>query len=180
MRIFGRDFEVGWPILVIGTLGQLVNCGVGSVGYLLLMSGNQRCLIKIEAVMAALMVLMNLLLIPRWGITGAAVAAAITNVSGNAWYLAEVRRRLGLTPYNRSYLRLALPLGGTFAVLLGLRLALGTVRQEWVMVGAALVLGYLTFIAIAFGFGLDADDQLIARAVWARVSGTFRRAEVNA
>ena len=39
MRIFGPDFEVGWPVLVIGTLGQLVNCAVGSVGYLLLMSG---------------------------------------------------------------------------------------------------------------------------------------------
>ena len=29
MRIFGPDFEVGWPILIIGTVGQLVNCGVG-------------------------------------------------------------------------------------------------------------------------------------------------------
>src|SRR5205085_5455522 len=41
MRIFGPDFEAGWPVLVIGAVGQLVNCGVGSVGYLLLMSGNQ-------------------------------------------------------------------------------------------------------------------------------------------
>ena len=37
MRIFGHDFELGWPILVIGTCGQLVNCGVGSVGCILLM-----------------------------------------------------------------------------------------------------------------------------------------------
>ena len=179
MRIFGRDFEAGWLILVIGTVGQLVNCGVGSVGYLLLMSGNQRCLIKIEAIMAALMVLLNLFLIPRWGITGAAIGAATTNIIGNFWYLAEVRRRLGLFPYNRSYLRLALPLGGAFAVALGLRVVFGTVRQEWVVIGAALLLGYLVFIGIALAFGLDADDQLIARAVWARVSGTFRSVEVN-
>src|ERR1700738_3894828 len=46
MRIFGPDFAEGWPILVIGTLGQLINCGVGSVGYLLLMSGNQKRLIR--------------------------------------------------------------------------------------------------------------------------------------
>jgi O-antigen/teichoic acid export membrane protein len=179
MRIFGRDFEAGWLILVIGTVGQLVNCGVGSVGYLLLMSGNQRCLIKIEAIMAALMVLLNLFLIPRWGITGAAIGAATTNIIGNFWYLAEVRRRLGLFPYNRSYLRLALPLGVAFAVALGLRVVFGTVRQEWVVIGAALLLGYLVFIGIALAFGLDADDQLIARAVWARVSGTFRSVEVN-
>jgi O-antigen/teichoic acid export membrane protein len=180
MRIFGSDFEAGWPILVIGTVGQLVNCGVGSVGYLLLMSGNQRRLIKIEAVMAVLMVLLNLFLIPRWGITGAAIGAAITNVIGNVWYLGEVRRRLGLFPYNRSYLRLALPLGGALVVSLGLRIGFGTVRQEWAVIGAALLLGYLTFITIALAFGLDADDKLIARAVWARVSGTFQSVEVNA
>jgi O-antigen/teichoic acid export membrane protein len=180
MRIFGHDFEAGWPILIIGAIGQLVNCGVGSVGYLLLMSGNQRCLIKVEAVMAVLMVLLNLLLIPRWGITGAAVGAAFTNVVGNAWYLVEVRRKLGLFPYNRSYLRLVLPMGGTIAAVLGLLLASGRAREDWAVIGVALVLGYLAFISIALAVGLDADDQLIARAVWARVSGVFRRAEMNA
>jgi O-antigen/teichoic acid export membrane protein len=180
MRIFGQDFAAGWPILVIGTVGQLVNCGVGSVGYLLLMSGNQRRLIRVEAVMAALMVLLNLLLIPRWGITGAAIAAAVTNVIGNIWYLNEVRRRLGLSPYNRSYLHLALPLAGTLTVLLGLRMAFSTLRQQWLVIGTGLLLGYVTFIALALFSCLDGDDQLIAKAVWARVRGTFRSAEVDA
>jgi O-antigen/teichoic acid export membrane protein len=180
MRIFGRDFQAGWPILIIGTVGQLVNCGVGSVGYLLLMSGNQRRLIRIEAVMAAVMVLLNLLLIPRWGITGAAIGAATTNVIGNLWYLRDVRNRLGLSPYNRSYLHLALPMAGTLTTVLALRALFGAVRQEWVVIGAALVLGYLAFLGIAFSFGLDADDKLIARAVWTRVSGAFRGAEMNA
>src|ERR1022692_738726 len=36
--IGGRDFEAGWSVLVIGTLGELIDCGVGSVGFLLLMS----------------------------------------------------------------------------------------------------------------------------------------------
>ena len=73
MRIFGHDFELGWPILVIGTLGQLINCGVGSVGYLLMMSGNQGRVVRIQAVMACVMVGLSAILIPRWGITGAAV-----------------------------------------------------------------------------------------------------------
>jgi hypothetical protein len=108
------------------------------------------------------------------------MAAAITNVIGNVWYLSEVRGRLGLWPYNRSYLHLALPIAGTLTVVLALRAVFGAVRQEWVVIGAGLVLGYLTFVSIAFSFGLDADDKLIAKAVWARVSGTFRSAEMNA
>jgi len=66
MRIFGHDFEVGWVILVIGPLGQLVNCAVGSVGYLLLMSGNQRRLVRIQVVTGVETVGCCLLMVPRW------------------------------------------------------------------------------------------------------------------
>ena len=171
MRIFGHDFEIGWPILVIGTLGQLVNCGVGSVGYLLLMSGNQRRLIRVQAVMAAVMVVLNLLLIPRWGIVGAAVGASATNVVTNIWNLREVRHSLGLVPYNRSYAKLLAPVTVTVGVLLLLHREFNAVRPEWLMVAVGLVLGYVAFVGIALAFGLDADDQLIARAVRARMRG---------
>src|ERR1035437_8737160 len=82
MRIFGRDFEAGWSVLVIGTLGELIDCGVGSVGFLLL-SGNERRLLRIQMMMSAGIVGFNLLLIPRWGIVGAAIASAITNIIAN-------------------------------------------------------------------------------------------------
>jgi O-antigen/teichoic acid export membrane protein len=174
MRIFGRDFEAGWPILVIGTFGQLINCGVGSVGYLLLMSGNQRKLIRIQAIMACVMVIVSIVLIPKWGITGAAVGAALTNVLTNVWYLAEVRRTLGLFPYSRSYLRLLLPLAGNLAVLLLLKVTLKAVHPEWMVVCAALLLAYLAFVLIAMAFGFDADDRLIARAAWSKMRGVFQ------
>jgi O-antigen/teichoic acid export membrane protein len=180
MRIFGHDFEVGWAVLVIGTLGQLINCGVGSVGYLLLMSGHQRRLISIQAVMACGMLVLNIVLIPRWGIVGAAVGAAVTNVVTNIWYLAEVRRTLGLLPYGRSYLRLLLPVCGNLAVLLIMKATLKAVRPEWVVIAAGLASAYVAFIAIAMAFGLDADDRLIASAVWSKVRGALPGAEGNA
>lgn len=179
MRIFGHDFEAGSAVLVIGTLGQLINCGVGSVGYLLLMSGNQRRLIRIQAVMACGMLTLNIVLIPKWGIIGAAAGAAVTNAITNIWYLAEVRRRLGLLPYSRSYLRLLLPVCGNLAVLLILRMALKAVRPEWIGIVAGIALGYFVFIAIALAFGLDTDDRLIASAVWSKVRGVFRGVEAS-
>jgi O-antigen/teichoic acid export membrane protein len=180
MRIFGHDFAAGWAVLVIGTLGQLINCGVGSVGYMLLMSGNQRRLIRIQAVMACGMVVLNVVLIPKWGIVGAAVGAAVINAVTNVWYLAEVRRTLGLLPYNRSYWRLLLPVCGNLAALLMVRTALKAVRPEWIIIAAGLSLAYLVFIAIAIAFGLDADDRLIASAVWSKVRGAFQVAEGTA
>ena len=48
MGLFGPDFRVGWPILVIGAVGQLVNCAVGSVGIMLWMSGNQSVIVRVQ------------------------------------------------------------------------------------------------------------------------------------
>ena len=179
MRIFGHEFEAGWPILVIGTAGQLVNCAVGSVGYLLLMSGEQKRLVRVQACMAVVMVVLSLLLIPRWGIIGAAAGAAITNAVSNFVYLWQVRRALGLSPYNRSYLRLLLPVTAAIGLLLSLRLGLSAVRPEWLVIGAGVTLAYLAFIGVALAFGLDADDRLIAEAVWSRLRGVFPRTEAQ-
>ena len=173
MRIFGHDFEAGWPILIIGTLGQLVNCGVGSVGYLLLMSGNEKRLIKVQVAMAVVMVGLNIALVPVWGIVGAAVAAAVTNIGMNLWNLLEVRTALGLSPYNRSYLRLLPPAVATLGVVSLLKWKAGIFHHDWLAVGATGILAYIVFAAIVLGFGLDADDRLIVNAIWARVCGAF-------
>jgi len=178
MGIFGADFVAAWPILVIGTLGQLINCGVGSAGTLLLMSGNQRSLLMIQTVMAILMVVLNLVLIPRWNITGAAIAAAITVSFSNFCYLYEVRKKMGLTPYNRSYRRLLAPVFGTTIAILLVRSKFSE-TPGWMSVALALVLGYMVFLAIAILLGLDADDRVIAKAVWSRFRGMFSAEEVT-
>jgi O-antigen/teichoic acid export membrane protein len=175
MAMFGHDFEAGWSILVIGTCGQLVNCGVGSVGCMLVMSGNQRRLIRVQTYMAATMVVLSVWLVPLWGALGAAVAAAVTNVGLNVWNLVEVRAALHLSPYNRSYLKLLPSLGSALLTTLLVSKAAGFMKAGWVMILVALVLAYGTFSGMTFVMGLDADDRLIANAVWSRVRGAFGR-----
>ena len=173
MRMFGHDFEAGWIILVIGTCGQLVNCGVGSVGYLLLMSGNQRRLVRVQVVMAAVMVVLSLRLVPVWGALGAAVAAALTNVGMNMWNLFEVRRALKLSPYNRSYLKLLPSIGSALLLTLLMSRVSVSLRAEWALIIVALLLAYGGFSVVAYAMGLDPDDRLIANAIWARARGYF-------
>jgi len=175
MRIFGHDFEAGWPILIIGTVGQLVNCGVGSVGYLLLMSGHERRLMRIQMVMAAVMVILSAGLVPVLGVVGAAIAAATTNVGFNVWNLFAVRKVLGLSPYNRGYLRLLPPTVATVAVTLALKSYSFVFHHDWLAVGTALGLAYVVFAAVVPVVGLDSDDQLIATAIWSRIRGAFAR-----
>lgn len=175
MGIFGREFEAGWPILIIGTCGQLVNCAVGSVGYLLLMSGNQRRLIRVQAAMAALVVLLCVGLVPVWGMWGAATAAALTNIGMNAWNLFEVRSTLRLSPYNRSYARLIPSMLGALSVTLLVSLLARPGWHNWLIILFALLLAYGVFGAVSLAIGLNADDRLVADAIWARVRGNFGR-----
>jgi O-antigen/teichoic acid export membrane protein len=173
MRIFGHDFEAGWPILVIGATGQLVNCGVGSVGYLLLMSGHQKRLVKVQTIMAAVMVILSFSLIPLWGIVGAALAAALTNVGMNVWNLLEVRTALHLTPYNRSYIRLLPPAIAALAVMIVAKKYSAAFHYDWLAVGTTLALSYVVFAAIVLAVGLDSDDRMIASAIWSRIRIAF-------
>ena len=173
MRMFGRDFEASGAILVIGTLGQLVNCAVGSVGYLLLMSGHQGTLIRIQIVVACLMVLLNAVLIPQWGIVGAAVSAGAMNAVSNFWYLRSVRRRLGLSPYNRSYVRLIPAAAISVILLIAVNKMFDWFQPEWMGILTGVLLAYAGFMVVAALFGLDEDDRLIAGAVWRSLRRTF-------
>ena len=173
MGIFGEDFVPGWRVLVIGTVGQLVNCGVGSVGYLLLMSGNERRLIRVQIAMAAVMIVCTAALVPVLGVVGAAAAAAVTNIGVNVLNLLSVRKVLGITPYNRSYLRLLLPTAVTLALILLLNRYTFVFRHNWVALGVSLAAAYCAFARIFFVSGLDADDRLIAAAVWSKMRGAF-------
>jgi len=175
MRMFGTDFEAGWPILLIGTFGQLVNCGVGSVGFLLLMSGNERRLVRVQMVMAAVMVLLSFRLVPLWGAIGAMMATSITSVGMNVWNLVEVRRALGLSPYNRSYAKLLPSVASAFLITLVLSRASIFARAQLAGVVVILLLSYGSFCAVVFAMGLDSDDRLIADAIWARVRSLFGR-----
>lgn len=175
MRIFGPTFEAGWSVLVIAAVGQIVNCGVGSVGYILLMSGNQRRLIKVQFAMAIVSVSVNVTLIPMIGIAGAAVAAALVTVAGNLWNLAEVRKALKIWPYNRSYFALLIPTGFMVITVVAFRFSMAFGTHPWFAIILALALAYGVFIVFAVSYALDASDLVIVRSAWSQMRGSVQK-----
>jgi len=96
------------------------------------MSGNQKRLIKVQSAMAAVMIGLNVLLVPVWGVVGAAVAAAVTNVGMNLLNLQQVRTALQLSPYNRSYIHLLAPSVAVVAVtMLARNMTEPDLLQQW-------------------------------------------------
>jgi len=94
--VFGAEYMLGAVPLAILALGQLANAGFGSVGALLNMTGHERDAMK--GMIAAIVVnlVLNLTLIPPFGMMGAATATTVSFVVWNAILWLYVRRRLGI------------------------------------------------------------------------------------
>lgn len=96
LELFGSEFVRGrWALLIlIGA--RLCNTGVGVVGYLMNLTGHQDQSSRVFGWSALLNVVLNLMLIPRFGIEGAAVASAATMILWNVWLARLVRRNLNV------------------------------------------------------------------------------------
>jgi O-antigen/teichoic acid export membrane protein len=128
--------------------------------------------------MAVMIIILNVLLVPRWGMLGAVGISALANAAVNICYLITVRRVLGLFPYDISYFRLLMPIIGMVCILFLIREAASVIWPAWLTLGMALALAYLVFLGLALVCGLNADDKLIAQMIWARVRGVIFKMEV--
>ena len=76
MAIFGNEYiETGYIVLIILSLGQLINCITGSVGYTLTMTGNQKIELINSILLGLVSIILNFWLIPKYGALGAAIAS---------------------------------------------------------------------------------------------------------
>jgi O-antigen/teichoic acid export membrane protein len=98
LRLFGPEFVAAKGSLIVLIVGQLVNVGSGSVGYLLMMTGYQVESALVMGVSALVNVVLNLIGIHYLGVLGAALATAFSMALWNIWLHAIVVRRLDVHP----------------------------------------------------------------------------------
>jgi O-antigen/teichoic acid export membrane protein len=75
---FGSSFSNAYTPVLILLIGQFVNSASGSVGTLLQMTGNERISALVLSFTSFLNIFLNALLIPKYGITGAAISTCIS------------------------------------------------------------------------------------------------------
>lgn len=98
LQLFGTEFTAARGALIVLILGQLVNVGAGSVGYLLMMTGNQMPAASVMGVSALANIILNLVGIHWLGIFGAALATAFSMMLWNVWLHTIVVKRLDVRP----------------------------------------------------------------------------------
>jgi O-antigen/teichoic acid export membrane protein len=95
MGWFGEEFSRGALCLVILACGQFINVCTGSVGFLLQMTGHENLLRNNLVVSALIIIVGGSLVIPSFGIVGAATITAIAVVLQNVLGVWQVKRVLG-------------------------------------------------------------------------------------
>ncbi|MDJ0574528.1 MAG: flippase [Xenococcaceae cyanobacterium MO_234.B1] len=98
LGLFGSEFVAARWEMTILILGQLVNVGTGSVGYLMEMTGHHNKCAYVFGCSAILNVMLNGILIPTLGIMGAAIATAVTMATWNIWLHQLVVKHIGVQP----------------------------------------------------------------------------------
>lgn len=103
LSLFGADFVKGNACLIILSAGQFINLSVGSVGYLLLMTGHQKWMLFNAAGAVTVNALLMTILVPRYGINGAAWSTATSLALTNIIAMLQVYFLLDLHPYSVRY-----------------------------------------------------------------------------
>lgn len=96
LGLFGGAYQSAYPALLILVCGQAVNAMSGPVDFVMSMTGQQVKMLQILALATGLNFALNVVLIPPFGLIGAAVATASTTVFWNLLMRRSVRLRLGV------------------------------------------------------------------------------------
>lgn len=160
MQIFGKDFTTGQTVLVLLSAAVIINTSLGV--------SEQFILIKkpfINVVNALVTILfaaiLNLFLIPRLGMEGAATATVISFLFLNIARIAEVHYLYKLNPLDTYFFKAlfsAFP-ASVFCYLT--KFALETISHPLLLCNILIVLFTLTYFSCLFLLGANKDDLQI-------------------
>jgi O-antigen/teichoic acid export membrane protein len=152
LAVFG-DYEQAWPVLLVLSAAFLVKVGFGATGRYLNMSGRAGWALSSTVALLVAMVAFNLLLIPRFGATGAALGTLLSFAGVNALHAVVIWRQ-------DRFVTLGVEPGAVLACVVAL--LLGAAAGRIGPLPAALGLGLVALVPARHGFSI-ARNLLAAR-----------------
>ncbi|MFW6009252.1 MAG: flippase [archaeon] len=110
LNFFGEEYLTGATSLIILSIGYTIKVFVGSNGYILKMSNHENLVLYNDIVMVITNIFLNILLIPKLGILGAALATSIAISVLNIVKLIQVKYYLNIFPYSKNYYHICINL----------------------------------------------------------------------
>jgi O-antigen/teichoic acid export membrane protein len=160
LRVFGPEFAVAATTLRVMAVGQLVSVLVGPLGFLQAMTGRQKLNLANSVALAIVNVVLNIIMIPKWGITGAGLAGTISVVFISLVRLIQVKRIYGFTPFRPDMFKPALAAAIAAGAFYFLRAHFG-----WEDIPRTLVMSAacgLVYLGLLYLLGLKEEREILA------------------
>ncbi|MEZ5104228.1 MAG: oligosaccharide flippase family protein [Draconibacterium sp.] len=110
LKMLGPGYVNGkWVIFFIG-LGYLIDMVTGANNQIISFSKYYKTMLWFVIVLIVLVIITNLIFIPIWGITGAAIASAVSMLINNLMRYIFIYRKFHFQPFNYRFLLIALSL----------------------------------------------------------------------
>jgi O-antigen/teichoic acid export membrane protein len=148
LDILGPGYRTGDTVMLLLAGAMLVGSGSGLVDIVLITLGKTRWNLGDTLAALTINVVLNIVLIPHFGISGAALAWAVSIVVGNVLALAQVRRGFRLGPFSRLATLVAAIAAVCFAALPGAAAAVFGLHA-WPILASAAV-GSLVYVAALY------------------------------
>ena len=98
LGIFGEEFVAGYEIFALLASSQLIIISIGPVASLLNVTGHQDYSMMVFGVALIILLILDAILIPIFGMNGAAIAVVLVTAFWNIWMLILVKRVLKIHP----------------------------------------------------------------------------------
>ena len=174
LSIFGENFVSGALALAILACADLAVTGTGMSGSFLEMTGYTKLKLVNSITRLVFYLALDILLIPRWGMVGAAVAALVGELIVNLIRIIEVFVLFRMLPYDRTVLK---PIGAAV-----MAVASVLVIGQWLPAEASPIhtaIHVLVMLGVYLGatqvFGLAAEERAMLGHLRRRASAVFSR-----
>ena len=170
LGIFGEKYTSADLVLIILAFGNLVDAGVGSVNYLLVMTGRPRIILINTVTTVIVNITLALVLIPRFGIIGAASAAALTVTILNLVGLIEVYCIMKIHPYRWDMLKPLIAGGVASNVGLKVMPLIHVGYGHFAIFGALILVGLfgIAYIFVLILLRFSEEDMMVIEMVYSR------------
>ena len=164
LSILGKSYISGALALQVLACGELVNVGTGLCGSVIDMTGHTRLKLFNSGVQIVVSLGLNFLLIPRWGVLGAGVAAFTSIATVNVLRVAEVWILYRLLPYNIELVKPAVA-GITAFATYKMLVWLIPIPETFVYTVIQILLVFLVFLGMLWILGLSQEDHAVLASI---------------
>src|ERR687898_553762 len=170
MRVYGPKFVVGASALEILIIGLIVPVIVGTVGFILIMVGRTGWDLLVYVASFVVAVGVAVLLVPSYGMRGAAIAEAVTLTLSAFARLLLVKRFVDIWPFDRWFLRLIPPALAGAAVMWAVHAVLA--GPKWLIdLTLSISAGTLAYGVVLLWIGLKPGERATALALVSKLLG---------